>query len=167
MKKKAFQILLYGNLLILFPSILNELVRYNIINYKYAWSIMSLNWFVINAIYGLLFSIPAMILISISTLIVIEKEHKKGNMILFIWLIFWLFWFLISFIDIEIPYKVFVLIPIIVMIGVGINTLIIIIKEHKKENIIKQNLFIWLVLWLLNAIAILSSFDMAMFVARQ
>ncbi|MBD5464680.1 MAG: hypothetical protein HDR22_02490 [Lachnospiraceae bacterium] len=112
MKKKTFQILLCGNLLILFPSILDELVRYNIINYKYAWSIMSPNWFVINAIYGLLFSIPAMILISISTLIVIEKEHKKGN-------------------------------------------------------IIKQNLFIWLTLWLLNAIAILSSFDIAMLIARQ
>ncbi|MBD5464683.1 MAG: hypothetical protein HDR22_02505 [Lachnospiraceae bacterium] len=114
MKKKAFQMLLCGNLLILFPSIWIELIRYGIIPFeclKHVPSIMSFKWLNILILftYGVLFSMPAMIIISISTLIIIEKELKKENLIL----------------------------------------------------------FIWLILWLLNAIAILSSFDMVMFVARQ
>ena len=106
-----------------------------------------------------------MIIISISTLIIIEKERTKENRILFIWLIFYPFWFLI--ITDTVSYEAFLLMPVIVMVIICINTLIIIIKENKKENIIKQNLFIWLALWLLNAIAILSSFGIAMTVARQ
>ncbi|MBD5544789.1 MAG: hypothetical protein HDR01_11275 [Lachnospiraceae bacterium] len=164
MKKKAFQILLCCNLLILFPTVCT-VVWYSIINFKYDWPAIPPNWFFINIIYGLLFSIAAMIIISISTLIIIEKECTKGNMILFIWLIFCPFWFLI--ITDIVSYEVFLLMPVIVMVIICINTLIIIKKENKKENIIKQNLFIWLALWLLNAFAILSSFGIAMIVARQ
>ena len=133
MKKKTFQILLCGNLLILFPSIWIELIRYGIIPFeclKYALPIMSFKWINILILftYGLLFSMPAMIIISISTLIIIEKELKKENLILFIWLIFEPLWFLMNFTDMDIPYEVFALMPIIAMIIICINTLIIIIK---------------------------------------
>ncbi|MBD5544790.1 MAG: hypothetical protein HDR01_11280 [Lachnospiraceae bacterium] len=172
MKKKAFKILLCGNLLILFPSIWIELIRYDIIPFeclKYALLIMSFKWLNILILftYGVLFSMPAMIIISISTLIIIEKELKKENLILFIWLIFEPLWLLMDFTDMDIPYEVFALMPIIAMIIICISALIIIKKEHKKGNIIKHNLFIWLILWVLNVIAILCSFDLGMFIARQ
>ena len=111
---KVWKILLCCNLLILLPSILYELARCSIINAMKFFEISSItgSWFGINMIYGMFFSIPTMIIICISTLIIIKKEHKKGN-------------------------------------------------------IIKQNLFIWLILWGLNIIAILCSFDLGMFIARQ
>lgn len=159
--------LLSCNLFILLPSALYGMGGFIIIKaidsfvmFRIIWV-----WLGINVVYGLLFSIPAMIIISISTLIIIEKELTKGNMILFIWLIFCPFWFLI--ITDTVSYGAFLLMPVIVMVIICINTLIIIKKEHKKGNIIKQNLFIWLTLWLLNAIAILSNFGIAMIVARQ
>ena len=111
---KVWKILLCCNLLILIPSLLYELARCSIINAMNFFAISSItgSWFGINMIYGMFFSIPTMIIICISTLIIIKKEHKKGN-------------------------------------------------------IIKQNLFIWLILWVLNVIAILCSFDLGMFIARQ